>query len=322
MQSPLNIPSRHCIFAATFPLPAGNAASAGQPPIIAEPFTILFADRSRHQESQIWIYNSLIKAYADETFDSLAPEQQLILRVHALSAIQFLKSTEVPEAPGWPFHPNLRFACIHPFIYVPLTDLAKERDALPYTTSWNLWLASTKNTDHPGLDLNTNKVRTIDTNQTEALPEGFIFARVRESDLDTVISTSTIPRQKSTLLQLPNIAILKSPSPSTLASVTDSVLPDSQLELAAWAYIGIDGSLATLYVQPPYRNRGFAKSVARELMIRLGNGDFQDLGFDGQGGWVHADVKVGNKGSEAVMKSVGARVVWTTLYCWINLEKF
>ncbi|KAH8821626.1 hypothetical protein F5884DRAFT_768498 [Xylogone sp. PMI_703] len=328
IQSPLNVPERHCLFAATFPLSTRTSASADQPPI-SEPFTILFADRSRHQESQIWLYNSLTKTYADETaqskfhaFDSLTPEQQSILQAHVLSTVQFLKASEVPEAPGWPFHPNLRFACLHPFIYVPLTDLAKKRDAFPYMTSWNFWLAPTKAAANPALDPATDEIQPANPSGSGALPEGFTFARVREVDLDTVISTSSIPRQKSTLLQLPNVAIFKNPSPYPPASVSDFVSPNSEHELVAWAYIGIDGSLATLYVQPSYRNRGFAKSVAKELLRRLGDGDFRDLGFDGQGGWVHADVKVGNAGSEGVMKSVGAEVVWTTVYCWVDSEKF
>lgn len=324
IQAPHNTPSRHCLFAATFPPRAGTVAAS-------EPFTILFADRSRHEESQIWLYNSLVKTYAESSpeatihaYDSLSPTPQSVLRAHALSAVLFLKRTEIPAAPGWPFHPYLRFANLHPFVHIPLMDVAKEWDALPYMTSWNFWLASTSVSALVGANSRGKEVELVDSSQEIALPEGFAFARVRESDLDIVISTSSIPRQKTTMLELPNIAIFASPSASSshALSGTNSSLPGSEPEIVAWAYIGVDGSLATLYVQPTYRKRGFATAVAKELLRRLGRGEFKDLGFNGDGGWVHSDVKVGNLGSEGVMRSIGAQVTWTSVYCRIDSEKF
>ena len=131
------------------------------------------------------------------------------------------------------------------------------------------------------------------------------MARVPEDQLDIVIATSSIPRQASTLLLLPSVGLL-----------------NEEGKLVAWGYIGIDGSLATLYVLPDQRGKGLASRVAVELLICLDKGDFQDLGFDGSSGWVHADVKVGNRESEGVMKSVGGSVGWESSYIWIDSEKF
>ncbi len=89
----------------------------------------------------------------------------------------------------------------------------------------------------------------------------------------------------------------------------------------AWGYIGIDGSFATLYVLPEYRGKGLAFHVAMELLGRLDQGKFKDIGFDGSSGCVHSDVKVGNKESEGVMKSLGGKVGWESSYVWIDSEK-
>lgn len=107
------------------------------------------------------------------------------------------------------------------------------------------------------------------------------------------------------MLMLPNVGIL-----------------DAQGTLAAWGYIGIDGSFATLYVLPAYRGRGLASCVAVELLGRLGRGDFRDLGYHGRSGWVHADVHEGNRESEGVMRSLGGEVGWVTSYVWVDSAKF
>ncbi|EDN91254.1 predicted protein [Sclerotinia sclerotiorum 1980 UF-70] len=80
--------------------------------------------------------------------------------------------------------------------------------------------------------------------------------------------------------------------------------------MIAWAFIGIDGTFATLYVQPPYRGQGLASYIARLLVYRLGCGEFRDLGFTGESGWVHADVKEGNSGSEGVMRALEGKKGW------------
>jgi GNAT superfamily N-acetyltransferase len=141
--------------------------------------------------------------------------------------------------------------------------------------------------------------------QRRPLPEGFTARRVPEDQLDIVLTTSTVPRQPSTMLMLPNVRIL-----------------NEEGKLVAWAYIGIDGGFITLYVLPEYRGKGLATYVAVEASGSLDRGEFVDLGFDGSSGWVHSDVKAGNAGSEGVMMSLGGKVGWVSSYTWIDSEKF
>lgn len=278
LQAPHNTPSRHCLFAATFP---------PHSPTIPENYTILFADRSRHSESQIWLFNPLIT-----TATALSPNQQETLTAHLTAAILYLKDIKVPEAPGWPFSPILRHACLHERITASLVRIAEEKDALARITNWNAWNISTSTI--------ASKAK-----KRRPLPEGFTVGRVPEEQLEIVLSTSVIQRQPSTMLMLPNVGVL-----------------NAERKLVAWGYIGIDGSFATLYVLPEYRGKGLASYVAVELLGRLSRGEFSDLGYEGKSGWVHSDVHDGNKESEGVMKSLGGKVDWVTSYVWVDSAKF
>jgi GNAT superfamily N-acetyltransferase len=176
---------------------------------------------------------------------------------------------------------------VHEKLAAALLAVGGARDAVPRMTRWNLWL--TKTTIVP----------------QRALPEGFSIGRVPADQIDIVISTSSIPRQPSTYLLLPSVGVL-----------------NAEGILVAWGYIGIDGSFATLFVQPEYRGKGLAKTVAVELLARSEAGDFADIGFDGSSGWLHSDVYDGNEASEAVMKSIGGKIACESFYIWIDSDKF
>ncbi|KAH7321491.1 hypothetical protein BKA65DRAFT_512293 [Rhexocercosporidium sp. MPI-PUGE-AT-0058] len=276
--APHNTLSRHCIFAATFP---PNMETTQIP----EAYTILFADRSRHLESQIWIFNSLVMLPSP-----LSAINQELLEKHLEATIQYLKGIQIPEAPGWPFSPILKFACLHETIASTLISIGIAKGAIRRQTIWNLWFVKTS---------------LVSELERQALPEGFSLTRVPDEQVDLVISTSSIPRQAETLKQQPSVGLL-----------------DQKGDMVAWGYIGIDGSFATLYVLSEYRGKGLAKCVATELVGRLSRGEFTDLGFEGRSGWVHSDVYEGNQGSEGVMKSLRGEIGTRSYYVWIDCEMF
>lgn len=277
IRAPHNLPSRHCLFASTVP-PDRSPDIDG--------FTIVFADRSRHFESQIWVFNSLLGN------PLISEAQQALISKHLQALIYFLRDVQIPDAPGWPFSSTLKFACLHEYLSDSLVEIGKLKDAMPYSTTWNLW------------NISTSSIPSR-LEGRKPLPPSFKVTRVPADQIDLVITTSSIPRQASTLLLQPSVGLLNETG-----------------QLVAWGYIGVDGSFATLYVIPEYRGRGLATSVAVELLARLCAGDFTDLGFDGSSGWAHADVYAGNKASESVMKMLGGKVGWTTKYLWIESDKF
>lgn len=212
------------------------------------------------------------------------------MRSHVKNAISFLKGSVIPEAPGWPFSSILRFSCLHEYITRAVIDLTKENDALVRSALWDLWNISTAN------------VAAI--SKKCPLPEGYTVGTVQEDQLDIVLSTSSIPRQVSTMLMLPNVGLL-----------------NTQGDLIAWGYIGIDGSFATLYVLPKERGKGLASHVAVELLQRLHRGEFKTMGYSGETGWVHSHVHAGNKESAGVMRSLGGKVSHIDSYSWVDGDK-
>ncbi|KAJ8068784.1 hypothetical protein OCU04_002480 [Sclerotinia nivalis] len=282
MLAPHNTPSRHCLFAATFP-------PYGQVPAL---YTILFSDRSRKTESQIWVFNPLITPSYPQP---LSQENTSLLAIHIKTLLKSLKETVIPEAPGHPFDPILKFACLHETITNTLTTLLQSQSQsqsqstsspiIAHHTRWNLYLIPTN------------------LSSSHDLQPPFTISRVPPEHIHLVVSTSSIPREPSTLLAQPSLCLLT-----------------AEGEMIAWAFIGIDGTLATLYVQPSHRGQGLATHIARLLVHRLGRGEFRDLGFTGESRWVHADVKDGNGGSEGVMRGLGGKKSWVSSYFWVDCE--
>jgi ribosomal protein S18 acetylase RimI-like enzyme len=223
----------------------------------------------------------------------LSQDQRELMSAHVRASVLFLKHISIPEAPGWPFQPDLKYSCVHEKIAVELLAIGVANDALSRHTIWNLWV------------VDTSSVTTSISKPLEPLPEGYSICRVPANQIDTVISTSSVLRQASTYLQLPSMAIL-----------------DAKGILVAWGYIGPDGTLATLFVQPDFRGKGFAKIITVELLDRLYAGDFIDMGFDGSTGWAHSNVYDGNVESEAVMMAIGGKKICTTSYIWIDSDRF
>ncbi|APA07758.1 hypothetical protein sscle_03g025280 [Sclerotinia sclerotiorum 1980 UF-70] len=284
MLAPQNTPSQYCLFAATFP-PYGQ---------VPEIYTIVFSDRSRKTESQIWVFNPLITLSSPQP---LSQEYTSLLTIHLKGLLKFLKETIIPEAPGHPFHPILKFACLHEIITDTLGTLLQSQcqsqstssSIIVHHTRWNLYLIPTT-------------LSSIPSSHDLQLP--FTISRVPPKHIHLVVSTSSIPREPSTLLAQPSLCLLT-----------------TEGEMIAWAFIGIDGTFATLYVQPPYRGQGLASYIARLLVYRLGCGEFRDLGFTGESGWVHADVKEGNSGSEGVMRALEGKKGWVSSYFWADCER-
>ncbi|EIT81239.1 hypothetical protein AO1008_11382 [Aspergillus oryzae 100-8] len=80
----------------------------------------------------------------------------------------------------------------------------------------------------------------------------------------------------------------------------------------AWAFLGIDGSLATLHVEPEYRGQELALHVSKEAMRRgMAEGSiWRHCGEEGEA-WVHANVSESNIASRRVMEKLGGDIGWT-----------
>lgn len=336
---PHNTLDRHCLFAATFPPPESASGFSSNTPLPVEQhshanendsrdegkdnrvYTLLFADRSRHEESQIWIFNPLV---------SSSTTSSALLTLHMQALILFLKQTSIPSAPGQPFSPVLRFASLAPALAETLTQLttSHEPSALLYKTEWNHWtLPLNRGAASPSRGGQTHpSTQEPPPIPAPTPPAGLRFGSVPPQQLDVVLSTTKIPRQLDTLLALPTVALLE----------------EDGGKLVAWCYIGIDGAIATLFVQPAYREKGLGLLVAQEAVRRYSAGELRVpaggepedrrvgareenpqhrlWAFDGACGWTYADVAVGNRGSESVMRRLGAVVRWQNYYIRIDSD--
>jgi GNAT superfamily N-acetyltransferase len=141
-----------------------------------------------------------------------------------------------------------------------------------------------------------------DLPQTRELPDGLRWGRVREADIPIVQSRTAIPRSTKTLMSLESIGVFD--------NTTD--------EIAAWAFLGLDGSLTTLHTEPRYRGKGIAKAIAAKIFRDFAPG----LAVDYAGtAWAHADVYTGNLQSEAVCRSLGGEPLWKHFWVRIDLGK-
>lgn len=131
---------------------------------------------------------------------------------------------------------------------------------------------------------------------------GLRWGELSDEDLALVRSRTAIPRTTRTLRSLPAAALFPA-SPDGAAPV-------------AWAFLGKDGSLCSLHVEPEHRGCGLAKAVAKKL-FREGWGLFGDE-LDGLG---HADVAAGNLSSKAVCLSLGGVEGWGVYWIRVALSK-
>lgn len=169
------------------------------------------------------------------------------------------------------------------------------------------------------------------SNESQHLPEGYVFDRVRREELALTMKRTEIPKTEETLAQLGNIGIRYTDSAQQQSS------PDGmdEGELTAWAFIGVDGSLSSLHVEPEHRGKGLAKAVCRRLFGMLaedpmGTG-FRAVGGMGKGGegvgvnpelgWASSDVALENLESAGVARGLGGREGWRVRWVSVDLSR-
>ncbi|KAJ6087193.1 hypothetical protein N7467_006107 [Penicillium canescens] len=164
-----------------------------------------------------------------------------------------------------------------------------------------------------------------------SLPPGYRFrdrrgrVGVLDVHLDLVQSRTHIPRSGRQLSSMPGMA---------LYCDSDSDSKDNENESGdempiAWGFLGVDGALATLHVEPEHRGRGLAlllsKAVMRHGMAAdgiFGAGTIQSgdtLVRDQVGEWTHTEVAGYNKASRRVMEKIGGKVLTTVTWTVVEL---
>ncbi|KAF2705257.1 hypothetical protein K504DRAFT_460518 [Pleomassaria siparia CBS 279.74] len=134
------------------------------------------------------------------------------------------------------------------------------------------------------------------------LPQGLRWGEMTKEAIDIMQATATIPRTTSTLLTMERVGVF-----------------DEKTGLPiAWAFLGLDGSLVSLYTDQAYRGKGVAKAVAGRIFSEFVPG----LAVDQAGNaWAHADVYEGNIQSASVCQSLGGVATWKEYWVRIDITR-
>ncbi|KAJ5114867.1 hypothetical protein NUU61_000626 [Penicillium alfredii] len=168
------------------------------------------------------------------------------------------------------------------------------------------------------------------------LPPGYRYhdrrgrVGVLPSQLDLVQSRTHIPRSRKQLSSMPGVAVYYDSEPSLEGQFKDVKSEDAPDEMPiAWAFLGTDGALATLHVEPEHRGRGIAFRLSKEVMRRemapdgiYGSGSAAaqyGLSQNPIGDWVHTEVAQRNQASRRVMDKIGGRPLTTVVWTCIEL---
>ncbi|KAJ5520383.1 Acyl-CoA N-acyltransferase [Penicillium fimorum] len=157
-----------------------------------------------------------------------------------------------------------------------------------------------------------------------ALPSGYRFhdregrEGVLSKHLDLVQSRTHIPRPRAQLSMMPGMAVY-----------LDSGSSDLEEMPIAWGFLGVDGALATLHVEPEHRGRGLAVPLSKAIMRRgmSVDGVFGVGGVNPEdsqtrkrvGAWAHTEVVEYNKASRRVMEKIGGQLLTTVTWTVIEL---
>ncbi|KAE8362068.1 hypothetical protein BDV27DRAFT_147291 [Aspergillus caelatus] len=167
------------------------------------------------------------------------------------------------------------------------------------------------------------------------LPDGFRFTDkggrigVQPHQYDLIRFRTCVPRSRGTLTKLPGVTIYSDRETQLQPHLSDSSdaaensadrAPLGEMPIA-WAFLGIDGSLATLHVEPGYRGQGLALNVSKEAMRRgmAEGGIWRDRGEEGEI-WVHANVLESNTASRRVMEKLGGDIGWTCTWAVVEYD--
>ncbi|KAE8378590.1 hypothetical protein BDV26DRAFT_280990 [Aspergillus bertholletiae] len=167
------------------------------------------------------------------------------------------------------------------------------------------------------------------------LPGGFRFTDregrvgVQSHQYDLIRFRTNVPRSRETLTKLPGVTIYSDYQTQLQPHLSDSSdaaeSPGGRAPLGempvAWAFLGIDGSLATLHVEPEYRGQQLALHVSKEAMRRgmAEGGIWRDCGEKDEV-WVHANVLESNKASRRVMEKLGGDIGWTCTWTVVEYD--
>lgn len=324
-----HLSSPHAKVLATFP-------PSHTPSATPLPFSACWVDRTRRPETECWIFSTYETSHnastpqphaAIPTPEAATARAQLLALLLAIAETPWPKSVEEEEQEGdgeeeWPL---LIIGSVH----ISLLPLLAGNEPFPASSSvisrqrargtrnggasvlGGVSGAYTKWIVPPSVSV-SDPVSTTGPAGGEAkgnLPPGCSFSGIQREELARVVASTKIPRSEATLARLGGVCVR-----------------DAGGRVVGWGFLGVDGSLSSLFTEEGYRGQGLAKAVAGALVEGLGGMGERPvkMGYRGIGdgeGWAHSDIDADNKGSAAVARAIGGRVGWECRWISVDLGK-
>lgn len=287
----------------------------------------LFAAR----ETQVWIYSSL-EAEVDNdgrhgdnisTFSTISPERRAVAQRQIWDLLQYINRELMPAFEAH-YHKTLAATETTTTSAHKVLPPHKPPAMLLGTVHTGLMQLLTSNDSYTNATFRQGlKVHRYDVTpyvkyifepnifQTgNVLPQGYRYGDqgLLPQHVELVRSRTHIPREPQTLLSLPSVVVYHD---------SEETKKEHEPSPVAWGFLGLDGSLTTLHVEPEHRGKGLAVLLSREIMRRgMASGKY---GAPGPLAYTHADVALENSASRRVMEKVGGRE-WRWSITWAVIE--
>jgi GNAT superfamily N-acetyltransferase len=299
------------------------------------PWIAAYVDLFAAQETQVWIYSSL-EADVDNghdddnphisTFSSVSPERQAVARRQIWDLLQYINRELMPAFEAY-YHKTLAATTttsthkVIPPHKPPAMLLGTLHTGLIQLLSSND--SYTNATFRPGLKVHrydvTPYVKYIFDpsifqtagDEEHTLPRGYRYGEqgLLPQHVELVRSRTHIPREPQTLLSMPSVVVYHDDS--------KEIEEENGPSPVAWGFMWLDGSLATLHVEPEHRGKGLAVLLSREIMRR--GMDSGKYGTAGPLAYTHTDVALENTASRRVMEKVGGQGRWSITWTVVEV---
>jgi hypothetical protein len=347
------------VMSQTYFLATANLPSQGSD--VDAPWLAAYVNLFRGRETQVWIYSSLeaetgpgsaedhhdAKADHVASFSRISSEKKELARAQFVSLLVFIKQRILPE--------YLAFVASVNDEHLP-SEAVVETDAVPkipkhppqailigtlHTGVLSLLSTSTaidpyvNMTPVPGVKVHRYDLPpyvkylfhpSIFQRETveHHLPPGYRYADRKgrrgllPHQADLVISRTMIPRARESLLSMSSVVIY---SEEETQGGADEIP-------IAWGFLGPDGSLLTLHVEPAHRGQGLAVNLSKEVMRTAMTASTEDGrriygsagdGRDDANAYTHTDVAMTNTASRRVMEKIGGKLAWTVTWTVVEV---
>ncbi|KAJ0426953.1 hypothetical protein BJY00DRAFT_3963 [Aspergillus carlsbadensis] len=319
--------------------------SQGRETETQQPWLAAYVDIPRGPDTQIWLFSSV----ESETPAATTEYSREIVKSYLLSLFTHIQRNLVPDyisslpttfkqaaptavaegVPKIPAHKPTSYllGTVHTSLEALIIALSDEGRLAIHRGSGVHYVKYCFSSESFGTVSLEDIPNTNNNTTTEGRVSGYRFhdstakSGIQGHHIDLVKSRTNIPRSREALLAMGGVALYHSPQPVS-SSEKEKEMP------IGWAFLGFDGSLCSLHVEPEHRGRGLAGVVGREVMKRgvevfeprsSGNRGV-DSGDTGGEEWFFADVAVDNAASRRVMEKMGGVAGWRVAWLVVEVE--